>query len=146
MSSKRKANPNQPELPIEEPPDNTPGVVNAAPAPKGGNGEAPKPRPAKGGNGATRARVSPYGDRGIPVILDDRSRRAPNHPSDADRCHAGHQDINSQKMIKSRSPQQVRQLHKQCRHCELKRRCSFLLLLTICRRSYLHILVFDLGF
>src|ERR1022692_2112014 len=53
MSSKRKANPNQPELPIEEPPDNTPGVVNAAPAPKGGNGEAPKPRPAKGGNGAT---------------------------------------------------------------------------------------------
>jgi topoisomerase-4 subunit A len=53
MSSKRKSNPNQPELPIEELPDNTPGVVNAAPAPKGGNGEAPKPRPTKAGNGAT---------------------------------------------------------------------------------------------
>ncbi len=53
MSSKRKSNPNQPELPIEELPDNTPGVVNAAPAPKGGNGESPKPKPAKGGNGAT---------------------------------------------------------------------------------------------
>jgi topoisomerase-4 subunit A len=53
MSSKRKSNPDQPELPIVEAPDNTPGVVNAAPAPKGGNGEAPKPRRAKGGNGAS---------------------------------------------------------------------------------------------
>ena len=53
MSSKRKSNPNQPELPIQELPDNTPGVVNAAPVPKGGNGEAPKPKPAKAGNGAT---------------------------------------------------------------------------------------------
>jgi topoisomerase-4 subunit A len=53
MSTKRKSNPDQPELPIEALPDNTPGVVNAAPAPKGGNGEAPKPKPAKGGNGAT---------------------------------------------------------------------------------------------
>ncbi len=53
MASKRKTNPNQPELPIEELPDNTPGVVNAAPAPKGGNGEPPKRKPAKGGNGAT---------------------------------------------------------------------------------------------
>ena len=53
MSAKRKSNPNQPELPIQELPDNTPGVVNAAPAPKGGNGEPPKPKPAKGGNGAT---------------------------------------------------------------------------------------------
>jgi topoisomerase IV subunit A len=53
MSSKRKNNPNQPELPIEELPDNTPGVVNAAPVPKGGNGEAPKTKPAKAGNGAT---------------------------------------------------------------------------------------------
>src|ERR1035441_9884691 len=43
MSPKRKSNPNQPELPIEELPDNTPGVVNAAPAPKGGNGAAPAP-------------------------------------------------------------------------------------------------------
>ena len=53
MSSKRKSNPAQPELPIQELPDNTPGVVNAAPVPKDGNGEAPKTKPAKGGNGAT---------------------------------------------------------------------------------------------
>ncbi len=53
MSAKRKSNPDQPELPIQELPDNTPGVVNAAPAPKGGNGETPKAKPAKGGNGAT---------------------------------------------------------------------------------------------
>src|SRR5271157_2818529 len=53
MASKRKSNANQPELPIQELPDNTPGVVNAAPARKGGNGESPKPRPAKRGNGAT---------------------------------------------------------------------------------------------
>src|SRR5664279_4467751 len=53
MSSKRKSNNNQPELPIEELPDNTPGVVNAAPAPKEGNGEGPQPMPAQGGNGAT---------------------------------------------------------------------------------------------
>jgi topoisomerase-4 subunit A len=53
MASKRKSNPSQPELPIEELPDNTPGVVNAAPAPKDGNGESPEPKPAKGGNDAT---------------------------------------------------------------------------------------------
>ncbi len=53
MSSKRKSNPDQPELPIQELPDNTPGVVNAAPVPKDGNGEAPKTKPAKSGNGAT---------------------------------------------------------------------------------------------
>jgi len=53
MSAKRKSNSGQQELPIQELPDNTPGVVNAAPAPKGGNGEAPKPTPAKAGNGAT---------------------------------------------------------------------------------------------
>src|SRR5664279_4303578 len=53
MSSKRKSNNSQPELPIEELPDNTPSVVNAAPAPKDGNGAAPEPTPAKGGNGAT---------------------------------------------------------------------------------------------
>jgi len=53
MSAKRKNNPNQQELPIQELPDNTPGVVNAAPVPKGGNGDAPSPKPAKGGNGAT---------------------------------------------------------------------------------------------
>ena len=53
MRRKRKSNPNQPELPIQELPDSTPGVVNAAPLPKGGNGEPPKPKPARGGNGAT---------------------------------------------------------------------------------------------
>ena len=68
MSSKRKSNPNQPELPIEELPDNTPGVVNAAPAPKGGNGEAPKPKPAKAGNGATH------------VLAENVVVPAPTHP------------------------------------------------------------------
>jgi topoisomerase-4 subunit A len=53
MSSKRKSNPDQPELPIQELPDNTPGVVNAAPVPKGGNGESPKPKPVKVSNGAS---------------------------------------------------------------------------------------------
>jgi topoisomerase-4 subunit A len=68
MSSKRKSNPNQPELPIEELPDNTPGVVNAAPAPKGGNGEVPKPKPAKPGNGATH------------VLAENVAVPAPTHP------------------------------------------------------------------
>jgi topoisomerase-4 subunit A len=53
MSSKRKRIPNQPELPIQELPDSTPGVVNAAPLPKNGNGEPPKPKRPKGGNGAS---------------------------------------------------------------------------------------------
>ena len=53
MSSKRKSNYGQPELPIQPVPDTTPGVVNAAPTPKGGNGDAPESKPAKGGNGAT---------------------------------------------------------------------------------------------
>jgi topoisomerase-4 subunit A len=53
MSAKRKNNSSQQELPIQELPDNTPGVVNAAPVPKDGNGEAPQSEPAKGGNGAT---------------------------------------------------------------------------------------------
>ncbi len=52
MSAKRKNTPAQPELPIEEQPDNTPGVVNAAPTPKNGNGEPPR-TPAKNGNGET---------------------------------------------------------------------------------------------
>ena len=68
MSSKRKSNPNQPELPIEELPDNTPGVVNAAPAPKGGNGEAPQPKTAKAGNGATH------------VLAENVAVPAPTHP------------------------------------------------------------------
>ncbi len=53
MSPKRKSNSNQPELPIQELPDNTPGVVNAAPVPKGGNGDSPKPTLAKTPEGAT---------------------------------------------------------------------------------------------
>jgi topoisomerase-4 subunit A len=53
MSAKRKSTPEQPELPIQELPDNTPGVVNAAPVPKGGNGESREPKPAKSGKGAT---------------------------------------------------------------------------------------------
>ncbi len=57
MSAKRKNNPNQPELPIQEQPDNTPGVVNAAPLPKSGNGEPKKGEPAKGGNGNGHAHV-----------------------------------------------------------------------------------------
>ena len=53
MSPKRKSNADQPELPIEALPDNTPGVVNAAPVPKDGNGEPPKGKAAKDDNGAT---------------------------------------------------------------------------------------------
>ena len=53
MSAKRKSNPSQPELPIQELPDNTPGTVNAAPLPKEANHAPPKGRAAKGGNGAT---------------------------------------------------------------------------------------------
>src|ERR1039458_8893426 len=68
MSPKRKSNPNQPELPIEELPDNTPGIVNAAPAPKGGNGEAPQPKTAKAGNGATH------------VLAENVAVPAPTHP------------------------------------------------------------------
>jgi topoisomerase-4 subunit A len=68
MSPKRKSNPNQPELPIEELPDNTPGVVNAAPAPKAGNGEAQQPKTAKAGNGATH------------VLAENVAVPAPTHP------------------------------------------------------------------
>jgi topoisomerase IV subunit A len=53
MSSKRKSNANQPELPIQVPSDKTPGVVNAAPVAKDGNGEPPKRKAANAGNGAT---------------------------------------------------------------------------------------------
>jgi topoisomerase-4 subunit A len=53
MTAKRKSNADQPELPIQELPDSTPGVVNAAPVPAVGTGESPEPKPAKGGNGAT---------------------------------------------------------------------------------------------
>src|SRR4029077_14417838 len=45
MSAKRKKNQNQPELPIQEVPDNTPGEVHAAPATLGGNDHGPKAKP-----------------------------------------------------------------------------------------------------
>lgn len=49
MSAKRN-NPDQPELPMPEQPDNTPGVVNAAPLPPTSNGDSTK-KPGKNGNG-----------------------------------------------------------------------------------------------
>jgi topoisomerase IV subunit A len=52
MSAKRKANPSQPELPMPEQPDNTPGAIHAAPASPAVNSEEPaKAKPAKNGNG-----------------------------------------------------------------------------------------------
>ena len=48
MAAKQKNNPKQPELPIEQVPDNTPGVVHSTPLPKRGNGEPPKPRNGNG--------------------------------------------------------------------------------------------------
>jgi len=84
MSAKRKNNPNQPELPIQELPDSTPGVVNAAPAPKGGNGESPKRKAAKGGNGqahvlaenvATPAPARPFVPGRIELPLHRRVNR-----------------------------------------------------------------------
>ena len=51
MASKRKKNPNQPELPIQEVPDTTPGEVHAAPAQANGNGKPPKGKAPKNGNG-----------------------------------------------------------------------------------------------
>ena len=41
MAEKRKKNQDQPELPIQEAPDNTPGEVHAAPTPANGNGKPP---------------------------------------------------------------------------------------------------------
>ncbi len=49
--SKRKKNPNQQELPIQEVPEKIPGAVNAAPLPKTGSGQAPKSKTARNGNG-----------------------------------------------------------------------------------------------
>ena len=43
MAQKRKKNQDQPELPMPEVPDNTPGEVHAAPVPADGNGKASKP-------------------------------------------------------------------------------------------------------
>ncbi len=53
MSAKRKNNPNQPELPIPPVPDNTPGVVNAAPVQAGGNGNGAIAKAGSNGNGQT---------------------------------------------------------------------------------------------
>jgi topoisomerase-4 subunit A len=52
MSPKRKKNPNQPELPIQDAPDTTPGEVHAAPPPPNGKGDK-KPKPVTNGNGET---------------------------------------------------------------------------------------------
>jgi topoisomerase IV subunit A len=52
MSTKRKRNPAQPELPIQDQPDNTPGAVHAAPTPAKASNEGPAKVPAaKNGNG-----------------------------------------------------------------------------------------------
>jgi topoisomerase-4 subunit A len=51
MPSKRKKNQDQPELPIQEVPDNTPGEVHAAPSTAGDNGKPRPPKPAKNGDG-----------------------------------------------------------------------------------------------
>jgi topoisomerase-4 subunit A len=54
MSPKRKKNPNQPELPIQEAPDNTPGEVHAAPtAPNGAASKKSKKPADANGNGET---------------------------------------------------------------------------------------------
>src|SRR5437660_3037426 len=54
MSPKRKKNPNQPELPIQEAPDNTPGEVHAAPTPPNGKaGKKSKPSTNGNSNGET---------------------------------------------------------------------------------------------
>ena len=66
MSAKRKSNPGQPELPIEEVPENTPGAVHAAPAPKSASAKPPKATPEKNGNG-----------NGAPHVLAEDV--APNH-------------------------------------------------------------------
>src|SRR5579859_409507 len=55
MAEKRKKNQDQPELPIEEVPDNTPGEVHAAPAPANGKGNPAKS--AKNGNGEGETHV-----------------------------------------------------------------------------------------
>jgi topoisomerase-4 subunit A len=53
MAQKRKKNQDQPELPMPEVPDNTPGEVHAAPAPAEGNGKPSKPSKNGDGDGET---------------------------------------------------------------------------------------------
>ena len=57
MPAKRKKEQNQPELPIPETPDNTPGAVHAAPLPPEGNSKAPIANPEKNGNGKGETHV-----------------------------------------------------------------------------------------
>jgi topoisomerase-4 subunit A len=57
MPAKRKKEQNQPELPIPETPDNTPGAVHAAPLPPEGNSKAPAVNPEKNGNGKGETHV-----------------------------------------------------------------------------------------
>lgn len=51
MPAKRKKNETQPELPIQEMPEATPGEVHATPMPPSSNGQPAKIKPAKNGNG-----------------------------------------------------------------------------------------------
>ena len=57
MSTKKKRNQEQPELPIQEVPDNTPGAVHAAPVAPDENGKARAAKPAKNGNGETHVQA-----------------------------------------------------------------------------------------
>src|SRR5437899_1745704 len=68
MSSKRKNNPNQAELPIDGSNAANEGPIKVGP-PKNGNGESPKPNPAKRDNGETHVLAE---NVAVPV--------APKHP------------------------------------------------------------------
>ena len=57
MAAKRKKNQEQPELPIQEVPDNTPGAVHAAPVAPDKNGKARAAKPAKNSNGETHVQA-----------------------------------------------------------------------------------------
>ncbi len=57
MAAKRKNNPNQPELPMQPVPDNTPGVVNAAPVGTANGGATGKPKPPPNGDGNGQTHV-----------------------------------------------------------------------------------------
>jgi topoisomerase IV subunit A len=74
MSAKRKNNLNQPELPIPEQPDNTPGAIHAAPDAKNGTAATPVPKPAgavaANGNGS---------DNGATHVLAENVAAPPVH-------------------------------------------------------------------
>jgi hypothetical protein len=63
MPVKRKKNQDQPELPIEEVPDNAPGEVHAAPALPDGKGKPAAAKPSKSGdtNGETHVLAEQVG-------------------------------------------------------------------------------------